>query len=204
MGVALNTAEIRNAEGGPLGRLIDVMATTHTFFVKGRIPEGRFKRQDYLAHAFAMAAYRGRQDIKAQDLILLIKNHRTSPAESLLKLSAEVGKALNVLARVNEFLDFSITQKWIFLDLCWLIMQHQEAGSTVDPKKLAVAYDAFEQRRLEFNRKPDNLISGVRRVPALDRHLYNYIIAFRVQGGLRDNLRIRNKALHAFCQDITR
>ena len=81
-------------------------------------------------------------------------------------------------------------------------MQRHSAGAQVDAAKLADAYTVFDSRRKEFNRSPDTLIRRRGRVPALDRHLYNYINAFRLQAGTAANLSIRNAALRAFCPDI--
>ena len=57
MGVSLNPAELRNALGGAMRHVIDAIATSHEFFLDSRIPDSRYKRQDYATHAFAMAAY---------------------------------------------------------------------------------------------------------------------------------------------------
>jgi Protein of unknown function DUF262 len=202
MGVSLNPAELRNALGGPMRHVIDAIATSHEFFVHSRIPDARYKRQDFATHAFAMAAYRGARDIKAPDLRALVVDYGPDRADEVLELSAEVGDALNVLAEVNNLSGRRITQKWIFVDLSWLIMQRHEAGASVDPAKLAAAYQAFEARRREYNSRPEVLIRGRRRDPALDRHLYNYIGAFRLQGGLAANIALRAAALRAFCPDI--
>ena len=202
MGVSLNPAELRNALGGPMRHVIDAIATSHEFFLDSRITDSRYKRQDYATHAFAMAAYRCTRDIKAPDLRAMIVDYSADRASDVLELSAQVGDALNVLAVVNERLTHRITQKWIFVDLCWLVMQRHAAGAQVDPVKLADAYAAFESLRKEFTRTPEILIRGRRRNRALDRHLYNYINAFRLQGGIAANLAIRNVALRAYCRDI--
>ncbi|MER8464527.1 DUF262 domain-containing protein [Mesorhizobium sp. M1396] len=202
MGVSLNPAELRNAILGPMRHVIDAVATSHEFFVNSRIPDARYKRQDYATHAFAMAAYRGRKDIKALDLKEMVRHFGPTQAERVLEMSAEVGDALNVLAEVNEIVAHRITQKWIFVDLCWLVMQRHQTGAAVDAVKLAARYLDFEDRRREFNSKPEVLIRGRRRNKALDRHLYNYIVAFRSQGGLAVNLTVRNAALRAFCPNI--
>jgi hypothetical protein len=202
MGVSLNPAELRNALGGPLRHVIDAIATSHEFFVNSRISGARYKRQDYAAHAFAMAAYAGNKDIKAPELKRMVLEFGPAEADDVLALSAKVGDALNVLARVNDLVMHRITQKWIFVDLCWLIMQRHDAGAVVDPVKLASAYQSFEARRREFNSHPDDLIRGRTEVPLLDRHLYSYIGAFRVEGAVQANLRLRNAALQAFCNDI--
>ena len=202
MGVSLNPAELRNALGGPVRHVVDAIATSHEFFLDSRIRDVRYKRQDYATHAFAMAAYRCARDIKAPDLRAMVVEFGPDRAAEVLEFSAEIGDALNVLARVNEFASHRISQKWIFVDLCWLVMQRHAEGAQVDPARLAAAYEAFERRRREFNRAPENLIRGRGRGRSLDRHLYNYINAFRLQGGKADNLTVRAAALRAFCPDI--
>ncbi|WP_352846622.1 DUF262 domain-containing protein [Mesorhizobium sp. M0622] len=202
MGVSLNPAELRNALGGPMRHVIDVIATSHEFFLDSRIPEARYKRQDYATHAFAIAAYRWTRDIKAPDLRAMIVEYGPDRAAEVLELSAEIGDALNVLAQVNQLANYRITQKWIFVDLCWLVMQRHAADAQVDPVRLAAAYEAFETRRRQYNSSPEILIRGRRTDRALDRHLYNYINSFRLQGGTAANLAIRAAALRAFCPDI--
>jgi hypothetical protein len=64
MGVPLNPAELRNAMLGPMRHTIDTVATSHIFFTESRIPDNRYKRQDFVAHAIAMAAYGGARDIR--------------------------------------------------------------------------------------------------------------------------------------------
>lgn len=202
MGVSLNPAELRNALGGPMRHVVDAIATSHEFFLNSRIPDTRYKRQDYATHAFAMAAYRGTRDIKAPDLRAMIVEYGPDRAAEVLELSAEIGDALNVLAQVNELANYQITQKWVFVDLCWLVIQRHAASAQVDPARLAAAYQAFETRRRQHSGSPELLIRGRRRDPALDRHLYNYINAFRLQGGTAANIATRAAALRAFCPDI--
>ncbi len=202
MGVALNPAELRNAMLGPMRHLIDSISTTHEFFLDSRIPDARYKRQDYLAHVFAMAAYGGGRDIKAPDLKRMIGEFGAEKADIVLEIGAAVGDALNVLALVNRKLNHRITQKWIFVDLCWLIMQQQAAGKIVEPAELADNFAAFEKLRCEYNSHPEDLIQSEAEHPKTDRlnrQLYNYIVAFRAQGAIHGNLKTRNVALRAFC-----
>lgn len=203
MGIALNPAELRNAMMSPIGSLVMSLATSHEFFSYAHIPEARYKRQDYVTHAFAMAAYEGKQDVKAPDLKNMLLEYDRTRTDECLELSAKVGETLNVLHEVNTLVNFRITQKWMFVDLCWLIMQRSSSGETVDAAKLASCYEQFEKRRRKFNSHPEDLING-KGHSRLDRHLYQYITAFRAQGGLQENLRIRNAALHAHCPKIDR
>jgi hypothetical protein len=204
MGVSLNPAELRNAILKPLRHVIDLIATSHEFFLNSRIPEARYKRQDYATHAFAMAAYRGQRDIKAPDLKRLVSEYGKDDTDRVMELSNKVGQALNVLAEVDKIIGHRLTQKWVFVDLCWLIMQRHEVGAKVDPTMLARCYIEFDKRRREFNSQPEVLVRGRRADPKLDRQLYNYIVAFQKQGGQHPNLRLRNAALRAFCPHIDR
>jgi hypothetical protein len=202
MGVSLNPAELRNAMLSPMRHVIDSIATTHEFFLESRIPEARYKRQDYLSHAFAMAAYKGTKDIKAPDLKRMITEYGPEKADQLLQITAAVGDALNVLAEVNQRLNHRITQKWIFVDLFWMITQQQSAGVAVAPDEMAESYLEFEKLRREYNSHPEDLIKtseGQPKETRFNRHLYNYIVAFRAQGATHGNLKARNAAIRAFC-----
>jgi hypothetical protein len=202
MGVSLNPAELRNAIGGPMRHVIDAIATSHEFFLDCRISDERYKRQDYATHAFAMAAYGGTRDIKAPELRHMVIDYGPDRSEEVLKLSADVGDTLNVLTKVNQLVGNRIVQKWIFVDLCFLIMQRHKAGSVVDPEKLYRAYHSFDLLRRQHTADPGELVRGKRMNKILDRHLYDYLQAFRAQGALSSNLLTRAAALAAFCPDI--
>jgi len=203
MGVSLNPAELRNAIGGPLQHTINVISETHEFFINSRISGARYKKVDFVTLLFGMAAHRGKSDLKAPNLRELTASFTANRADEILEMAAEVGDALNVLEAVDAELGRKLTQKWIVVDLCWLIMERQRAGRTTDAVKLAAAYRSFDSKRLEFNSKPEVLIRGRRKDAALDRHMYNYINAFRLQGALAKNLRDRAAALKAFCSNIS-
>lgn len=200
MGMPLNPAELRNAILSPLRHVIDAVGTSHEFFVDSKIPEARYKRQDYAAHAFAMAHFQGGRDIKAPDLKAMVRAFGSNDTDAVLALNETVGDALTVLASVNRAANYQITQKWIFVDLAWLIIQRHAAGAVVDAQKLAQAYVALEQRRRRYTRNPEALVR--RRSSEADRQLYRYIQAFRSQGAERQNLQTRAEALRYFCPDI--
>jgi hypothetical protein len=203
MGVSLNPAELRNAMDGPLRYSIDSTARLHPFFTASKISSDRFKHLDYAAHAYAMAAYHGTKDIKAPDLRDMISEYSSDRGDEVLKLSSMVDESLDVLNDVNKKLGFSITQKWIFVDLAWLIMQYQADGKVVDVSKLSERFLNFETLRREYSPKADALLRAGAHPSlsvALRQNLYDYIGSFRAQGGLKGNLIIRNKALRAFCK----
>ncbi len=202
MGVALNPAELRNAILSPLRHVIDAIGASHEFFVESRIPEARYKRQDYAAHAFAMAHFKAERNIKAPDLKAMVQSFTAKDTDQVLLLNEQVSRALSVLGLVNGLDNFQITQKWIFVDLAWLIMQRHAAGATVSPIKLAAAYAAFEARRREHRSNPEALVRDRPNASELDLQLYRYIHAFKAQGSEHQNLKVRADALRAFCPDI--
>lgn len=205
MGVSLNPAELRNAMQGPMRHVIDAIATSHDFFAESKIPDTRYKRQDYISLLFAIALNNGATDIKAPDLKKMVADFSSADKTSqVLRLSEIVGDALELLKGVDKKLKRRITQKWLFVDLCWLIMQNQAKGKQINVDELAENFDLFEDLRREYTRRPEDLIELEKNFAAkpnkMNRHLYDYIMAFRAQGATHANLKIRNAALHAFCR----
>ncbi|EPB4447748.1 DUF262 domain-containing protein [Pseudomonas aeruginosa] len=198
LGVALNPAELRNAMLGPVRHMIDSIATGHVFFSASRIPDTRYKRQDYVGHVFAMAAYDGQKNIKAPDLKKMVAEFGVDRAAEVLSISSRVNDALTVLAEVDEYLGHRLTQKWLFVDLAWLIMQEQAAGIDVDAEELANNFREFELLRRQYTRQPESLLQATKQ-PRTNKLLYDYIMAFRAQGATHANLKVRNVSLRAFC-----
>lgn len=201
LGVALNPAELRNAMLAPARHIIDSIATGHAFFESTKIPETRYKRQDYVAHVFAMAAYKGQRNIKAPDLRKMILEFGPDQGPELLAISSAVNEALTVLAEVDGQLMRRITQKWLFVDLVWLIIQQQTAGHEVNADDLAESFAEFDDLRRSYTGKPEGLLQA--RASAkqvrLNKSLYDYIMAFRAQGASHINLKTRNTSLRAYC-----
>ena len=201
LGVALNPAELRNAMLAPARHIIDSIATGHVFFQSTKIPDTRYKRQDYVAHAFAMAAYKGQKSIKASDLKKMILEFGPDKGPELLALSSAVNEALTVLAEVDTQLKRRITQKWLFVDLVWLIVQQQTAGLEVNADELAESFTEFDDLRRKYTSKPEDLLQAVGTAKQVrpNKALYDYIIAFRAQGATHTNLKTRNNSLRAYC-----
>ncbi|MBX8619201.1 DUF262 domain-containing protein [Pseudomonas cichorii] len=199
LGVALNPAELRNAMLGPIRHMVDSIATSHMFFSASRIPDSRYKRQDYVSHVFAMAAYDGRRNIKAPDLKKMVAEFGVDRAAEVLNISSKVSDALTVLTEVDECLGNRLTQKWLFVDLIWLIMQQQSAGIDVNAQELASNFSEFESLRRQYTRQPESLLQASSKQPRMNKLLYDYIMAFRAQGATHANLKVRNLSLRAFC-----
>ncbi len=197
MGVLLTPAELRNAMPGPLRHMVDLMAKTHDFFLDGRIPDKRYKRQDYLAHVFTLLANPGRTDLKAPDLLAAYEN---MTADTVEVVAPRVSDILDILAAVETLSPYRITQKWIFVDLAWLIAERLDKGDIVDAVRLATHYVPFERRRREHPRRPELLVTGT---PSTDDEaLYRYITSFAASGGDRPRLIARHNALDVLFRDL--
>jgi Protein of unknown function DUF262 len=201
LGVALNPAELRNAMLAPARHIIDSIATGHAFFELTKIPDTRYKRQDYVAHVFAMAAYRGQRNIKAPDLKKMILEFGPDQGPRLLALSSEVNDALTVLSEVDCQLKRRITQKWLFVDLAWLIIQQLTSGLEVNADDLAESFMEFDDLRRKYTGKPEDILQapGSAKQSKLNKALYDYVMAFRAQGATHANLKTRNASLRAYC-----
>lgn len=201
LGVALNPAELRNAMLAPARHVIDSIATGHAFFELSKIPDTRYKRQDYVTHVFAIAAYRGQRNIKAPDLKKMILEFGTDQGPQLLALSSEVNEALTILSEIDGQLKRRITQKWLFVDLVWLIIQQLASGTEVNADDLAESFSEFDDLRRKYTRKPEDLLQapGNPRQLKLNKALYDYLMAFRAQGATHANLKTRNTSLRAYC-----
>lgn len=203
MGMPLNPAELRNAELGPMRSLIQLMASSHEFFVGTRMKDDRNKHFDFASYAFAIAATLGHKDMKAADLRELQREYNGKPPEELMELSSCVGDALNILAEVDQETRYPIVRKWIFVDLLLLILQMRAAGKAIDIEKFTEAYDRFEERRRQYGRRPEPLLRANRadKRPH-DRSLYDYIYAFRAEAATSASLLKRNKALAKFFRKV--
>ena len=201
LGVALNPAELRNAMLAPARHIIDSIATGHSFFESTKIPDARYKRQDYVAHVFAMAVYKGHRNIKAPDLKKMILEFGADQGPDLLAFSSAVNDALTVLAEVDARLQRRITQKWLFVDLTWLIVQQQKEGLEVNADDLAESFVEFDDLRRKYTSKPEDLLQsrGTAKQLRLNKALYDYIMAFQAQGATHANLKTRNASLRAYC-----
>lgn len=191
----LNSAELRNAILCPIRHEVDATATNHPFFVDSRISAARMKHQDYAAHAYALAQNGTNEDLKAPELRTMYIDSIDTDQQALTELSARVEGALEVLAEVNQAAEGRIKQKWIFCDLMNFILEHQAADREIDPEMLAELYVAFDTRRLEYNRRSDDLLDG--EVSDEDQNLYDYIQAFRVEGGKQANIERRSEVMRA-------
>lgn len=197
MGVRLNPPELRNAVQTGLRHAIDGVARLHPFFQNSRIPSARFKHQDYLAHAISICIHRARRDLKAQQLM---DDYNSMDSRTYTPLMADTEEILTFLAKVNERTSKRIKQKWIFVDLFYILYQNKTKLSRIRPKDFAETYVEFDQRRLEHTAEPEELLIG--KPTDEQEDLYYYILAFKISGGERKNLEQRNEILKRYFKPV--
>lgn len=149
-----------------------------------------------------MAAYQGSSDIKAPDLKKMITEFGDAKADEIVEITKAVLDALTVLAKINELINFSLTQKWIYVDLTWMVMQLHAQNKTPNATKIAQKYVEFEKLRRQFTAHPEEILVAGKYpdiTKQMKKHLYDYIVAFKAQGATHGNLQIRNSAIRAFC-----
>lgn len=191
MGIRLVPPELRNAVQTPLRNAIDATARLHKFFANSKISAARYKHQDYLAHAFSICLHDARRDLKAPQLMddyILV-----SESDVFIPILSEANNILTFLEEVNLLSSKRLTQKWIFVDLFYLLYQYRDKLSELNAFDFATTYQEFDKNRLKYSADPSNLLVG--KQTRASRDLYTYIQAFKVSGAEHKNLKLRNNVL---------
>ena len=157
MGVQLIPPELRNAIQSPLRHAIDA-AAGHKFFEGSKISSARFKHQDYLAHAISISIHAAKKDLKA----LQLKEDYEKITNKNIYASAisDANRILDFLHEINLETSRRITQKWIFVDLYYLLYLNREKLRKISRKDFANVYLQFDKDRRKYNAKPEELIEG--------------------------------------------
>jgi hypothetical protein len=187
-GERLTPPELRNSMASTLGDVIRGMAQSHQFFELGLFSESRYKRDDLVAHAFAIELYAGSRDLKAPDLARMYDEHKT---EINPRIIGRVNEVLRYMKKMQYEFPNCIKTKWGFVDLFWLVSKH--SGRLCSPRELAERFFKFEQARLKHTKNPSALIAASN--PRPDKDLFDYIAAFSVGGATKENLLIRQRIL---------
>jgi len=199
MGVVLNPPELRNALCSVIGSVIEIAAMTHPFFDNAGIPDKRFKRQDYLCHALALATYNNEEDLKAPLLKRFYEDGLTKYNDTLVTRCYQILDWMNGLAPEARKL---LRKKWCFVDIFDLFRRHhnriENQSETMRLIDFGSAYALFEHERHANTKKPENLLAH----PA-DRKLYDYTVAFKTTPATKQNIACRREALeHYFANHL--
>lgn len=190
-GVNLNTAEKRNAILSPIGRHIDNYIFNHSFFLDSKISKSRFKRQDFLAHVFALIAYNNKEELKAVLIEKLYLDGRFTLDQSLMD---KISTVLDYLARLDKFVKTRIYKKFHFIDLFWFLYKEFSKITKIDYDKFAKKFDDFEFKRLSVV-DPKELINKNKSTHE-ERDLYDYVMAFKYNGSSVESINTRSRIFH--------
>ncbi|MEQ8552132.1 MAG: DUF262 domain-containing protein [Cyclobacteriaceae bacterium] len=197
-GSSLNPAEKRNALLSQLHNPTDNFCFNHSFFLNCKIPSGRFKHQDYLAHGIALIKYGNQSDLKAgllQQLYLDKSINLTSQDEKT------ISDVLDALHQIDGYSSVRIHKKYNFIDLFWFLYKNHNKLSHIRHKKIAEKYDHLEWDRMKHHANPGVLINKIN-PSKYEGHLYRYCIAFRYEGARVKNINERQKFYSFNYQDL--
>jgi hypothetical protein len=191
MGVRLNPPELRNAVQKPLRHAVDGVAREHPFFKDSKIQAARFRRQDYLAHAFSHCFHDCAVDLKAPQLM---EDYETVTAVGQYRqIIADLHDILDFMLTVNVEVSRRLTQKWIFVDLIYLLHKSGKKMSRMNSATFAATYLDFDRERLTYNAVPERLLDGT--PSRKQKDLYAYIQAFKLTAGDKKSLKTRHNVL---------
>lgn len=187
-GTSLTPAEKRNALLSNLHSPVDNFCLNHDYFLNSRIPSGRYKHQDYLAHAIALMKYRNARDLKADLLEEMYLDSRIKLSNTDEK---DISDVLDIMAEIDSQSSNRIYKKYNFLDLFWALYKSRSKGN-FNSKKIAEKYDDLEWKRLDNHWNPRKLIDK-KKPTQFDRSLYSYCVAFRYEGATVNSIENRHK-----------
>jgi hypothetical protein len=192
-GDSLVPPEKRNAIISGTGNHIDSLAINHKFFIESKIPQERFKRQDYMTHAVALIAYKNEKDLKANLLLELYLDKSFKIDEKLLH---DITTVLDYLSEINSESKNKIYKKFHFVDFFWFIYQNLNKLKSIDIKGFATAFDEFEKSRLKWHSNPAPLIS-TNKSTKYDKDLHTYVVAFKTEGALTESIENRYRVFQS-------
>lgn len=192
MGAQLNQVELRHALASNIGSAIFSVVESHPFFKECKIPNSRFKHQDYLDHVMTIVYNIGKADVKAKNIEKLYKDLADATSDIFQDYICKTNKVLDWMNDINKVQKGIFKNKWTFVDTFWLLYEKYDKIDKIENKKIAEQLRLFEQKRLANHKNPTILIKDPAS-PNYDKDLYAYIIAFKYSGNLCPNLETRNK-----------
>ena len=197
-GVSLNPAEKRNAILSNMRNFIAELAE-HPVFHLTHFRNERFKWHDLAAIVTRLEIEGGPTDVKSKNLTNMYEEKRNFNMEELA--AKKVKRHLHYMKRILENSDLAMKIKWGFVDLYLLISKMDDSYVIRRREKdFATFYIKFENERLNVS-DPRTLISSNENLWDID--LYDYIQAFKNQGGTRECIETRHKVYkNRFLRDI--
>ncbi len=190
MGAQLNQVELRHALASNIGSAIFSIVETHKFFKNSKIPNTRFKHQDYLDHVISIVYNSGLSDVKAKNIEKLYKDLADAKSNIYSTYMKKANQVLDLMDDLNSKFKGMFKNKWTFVDTFVLLYNTYDRIDHVNVDKFIEQFKIFENRRLSNNKNPDDLISDPTS-SVYDKDLYDYILAFKLSGNLQKNIDTR-------------
>ena len=192
-GVSLNPAEKRNAMPGNMRNFIVDLAN-HGVFPLTRFSDVRFKWHDIAAIITCLEINSGPTDVKSENLTDMYESKQKFNLQG--QEARNIKRNLNYMKRVLKDKPPNMNIKWGFVDLYLLISKLYDTYAIKDLEDdFAKFYTKFEKTRRDVS-DPSDLISPDENL--WERDLYDYIQAFRTQGGTRENIEDRHNVYRKY------
>jgi hypothetical protein len=194
-GVSLNPPELRHAMISNIGIFIDkfveVQQTSGFFQADSKIPDLRFKHQEYIDHVIALVHYKNEKDLKATTIAQLYIDFADNKKDTFAEYFDKATLVLKAMSKINAYKKGIFKNKWSFVDAFWLLYRNIDILSKIDSQKFAKLFVDFENERRKFNANPEELLSIENH--RFGRLLFDYIQAFNKEGANKGNIQQRAK-----------
>lgn len=191
-GVSLNPVELRHAMYSNIGfymsRFLDRKSILD-YFTESKIPDKRFKHQDYIDHIIALANFKNKKDLKAAAITQLYIDYADSEISEFKIYFDRAEKVIKKMSEINSFKKGQFKNKWAFVDVFWLLYKNVSRLQYIDAQTFANKFKEFESDRVKFNSKPEKVLTLKRN--KFGKKLYDYIQAFNKEGAKKENISIR-------------
>lgn len=192
LGERLNPAELRNALQSSAPTELRAIAQTHPFFDSARIPDNRYKREDYLTHVFAFMELLREgtpwTDIKAPALKSFILKRRHGLDQGDLDSADRI---LDFLQKITQHEPSSLRNKWSFFDAFTHAHRNiKKISKAKNLKSIAAGYKTLEMQRRKYYNSAEVLLRPGCRVRNRDS-LYHYILAYKSGGAVKESISAR-------------
>jgi len=192
-GVTLNPPELRHAMLSNIGTYIDKFVGNQQqagfFSIDTKIPDSRFKHQEYIDHVITLAHFKYTKDLKAATMSQLYLDYADEKEDSFSVYFKNAKIVLKYMSLMNNYKKGIFKNKWAFVDAFWYIYRNISHISKMDPIKMTDTFIEFEIERKKYNSTPEKLLK-------LNKHkfgklLFDYIQAFNKEGANKDNIKVR-------------